>query len=139
MRHQHHSRQLSVLLSLLRLLRDQLLPLLLLVLDIRVRSTTTQRKQDTNPIEERDMEAEEEDRKADSKDLLAAVVSGLAQMTYLADTVIVRAPAFLLAVKETMLRPHAMMPFMRRAMAFPPVIWVAPYLRTWASSPDMYP
>lgn len=47
----------------------------------------------------------------------------------------VKAPAFLLAVKETMLRPQAMMPLIRSATALERVIWVAPYRRTRSSSP----
>lgn len=46
--------------------------------------------------------------------------------THFAETVMVRAPAFLLAVKLTMFKPHAMTPLTSRAMALDLVICVAP-------------
>jgi hypothetical protein len=45
---------------------------------------------------------------------------------HFADTVMVNAPAFLLAVNETMLSPHAIAPLMSNATALPWVICVAP-------------
>lgn len=49
-----------------------------------------------------------------------------ARSTHFADTVMVNAPAFLLAVKDTMLSPHAIAPLMSNATALPWVICVAP-------------
>jgi len=59
--------------------------------------------------------------------------------THLADTVIVKAPAFLFAVNETIFNPQAMIPLMSNATALDRVIWVAPYRRTRSSSPVYQP
>ena len=48
--------------------------------------------------------------------------SSRAEQTYLAETVMVKAPAFLLAVKLTIFKPQAMAPLMSKATALDRVI-----------------
>lgn len=59
--------------------------------------------------------------------------------TYFAETVIVKAPAFLFAVKLTIFKPQAITPLIKSATALVDVIWVAPYARTCSSSPVYQP
>lgn len=58
---------------------------------------------------------------------------------HFAETVIVNAPAFLFAVKETIFNPKAITPLTSKAIAFDRVICVAPYRRTRSSSPVYQP
>ena len=94
------------------------------------------------------MQVEEDDRKDNSQDLLAAespkdVRTGHGdprlEGAHFADTVMVKGPAFLFAVNETILRPQAIMPLTSNATAFDWVICVAPYFLTSSSSPDHQP
>jgi hypothetical protein len=90
-----------------------------------------QRKQDAYPIHEVDMQVKQDHSKSYGHNLFTAntqISTGetVWGMTHFALTVMVKAPAFLFAVNETMFRPQAITPLINNAIALFPVICVAP-------------
>lgn len=113
--------------------------------------TTDKGEQDPDAVCRRDMQIEQHDGECDGEYLFTATIfvrkeipSALMTLTenratYFAETVIVKAPAFLFAVKLTMFNPQAITPLIKSATALVDVIWVAPYARTRSSSPVYQP